>query len=64
MFLVNGMMGQVRNSYGLDCALLFSQLKGDVFAWSSESEETKPIDEMMIDKNRGRRRLARTKRWI
>ena len=63
-YAMNGMMGQVRNSRCLECALLLDQLKGDVFAWSSESEETKPIDEMMIDKNRGRRRLARTKRWI
>ena len=64
-YAMNGMMGQVRNSRCLECALLLDQLKGDVFAWSSESEGTKPnVGMMIIGDNRGRRRLSRTKRWI
>lgn len=63
-YAMNGMMGQERNLYCLECALLLDQLKGDVFAWSSESEGTKPNVGMIIGDNRGRRRLSRTKRWI
>ena len=60
---MSGMILQGRNSYDLYPALLFSQLKGDTFAWNSEVESTKAIDGI-INVNRDRRRLARTKRWI